>query len=181
MKPISESAGVRKLEKIREAFRDEIQSCYEHRAKPCSTCESPGICCRDEHFVNVQITRLEAEAIVRRLEKLEGEKRAEVAERVISAVEKYGLSDTEDTHSQTYACPLYEAAAGCLVHDSGKPLPCIAHACYERKKDLPPDELLAEKEFVIMQLNRRVYGTPVAAAPLPAAVARQLCRGKKLE
>jgi hypothetical protein len=115
-------------------------------------------------------------AIARRLDELGSEKRDEVMERSALATEKYGLSECEDAHSLTFACPLYETGTGCLVHDSAKPLPCIAHACYERKEDLPSEETLAENEFLIAQLNRRVYGSVAAPAPLPVALSRQIRR-----
>jgi hypothetical protein len=57
------------------------------------------------------------------------------------------------------------------VHDAAKPLPCIAHACYERREDLPPDELLTEREIRIAELNRRVYGRTEAPLPIPLVIA----------
>ena len=69
--------------------------------------------------------------------------------------------------AQTYACPLFEKGTGCLVHHEGKPLPCIQHACYDNKEDLPPDEILAEHEGLVERLNRRTYPEPAAWLPLP--------------
>jgi hypothetical protein len=121
--------------------------------------------------VNVRISRLEAKAIVRVLDGLAEEKRERVHGRIDRAIEEYRL----DTGSgNTYACPLFETGTGCLVHSEAKPLPCIQHACYENEKDLPPDELLAQQEGLIDQLNRRVYGTSDGLAPIPIAVSRAL-------
>lgn len=86
--------------------------------------------------------------------------------RIENAIEKYGLD--EQSH-ETFACPIFEKGVGCLVHKTAKPLPCIAHACYERKVDLPPEELLAEREVEIDKLNERVYGMSILL-PLPVAI-----------
>jgi hypothetical protein len=172
MKLVSETRGIEKLRQIRSKFAAEIRQSYEYKAKPCATCESPGICCRDEHYVNVRITRLEGAAIIRRLDELDEARRNEVYERVNEAIEKYNLSDSRDSFLKTYACPLFEKGVGCLVHDSAKPLPCIAHACYENEADLPPSEMLEEREIAVAELNRRVYGTESLPASLPVAVAR---------
>jgi hypothetical protein len=171
MRLVSETRGIEKLLQIRLEFAAGIRGSYEPRAKPCTLCESPGICCRDEHFVNVRITRLEAAAIVRRLDELGEDKRNEVRERAGEAIDKYDLSAPDDSLLNTYACPLFEKGIGCLVHDTAKPLPCIAHACYENEADLPPSELLEEKETLIADLNRRVYGKRSLPISIPVAIA----------
>src|SRR5688572_19550511 len=152
MKPLSETKAISKLSEIRNEFAEEIRRGYEHRARSCSACEAPGACCLDAHFVNVRITRLEAVAIGKALDSLSAERREKVYSRIRETIEKYGLDD--DQSNQTYACPLFERGTGCLVHETAKPLPCIAHACYERKEDLPPDELLAARETEIDKSNR---------------------------
>ena len=170
MKFISETTGIAKLAQLRLEFAEEVREQYEHRAKACTACETPGACCLDEHFVNVRVTRLEARAIRERLSELPDEIRERVLERGRNAVERYGLADAGEDQ-RTYACPLFEKGIGCLVHDTAKPLPCIAHACYERKEDLPPDELLAERETRIAELNRRVYGKADPPLPIPVVIA----------
>ncbi len=177
MRFTSESNGIEYLRVVRSAFAGEVQSSFEPKAKPCSTCETPGICCRDEHFVNVRVTRLEAAAISKRLDELDQKKRDDVYFRSRSAVERYGLSGANGPDSKTYACPLFERGIGCLVHDSAKPLPCIAHACYENKADLPPDELLESHQAKVGGLNRRVYGKDSLPIPIPIAI----LRGAKME
>jgi hypothetical protein len=137
MRPLSETKALSKLEEIRDEFRDLVRRDYEHRAKSCASCETPGACCLDAHFVNVRITRLEAVEISRTLDALPAELRMKVARRIEDSIETYSLEDSVE--SKTYSCPLFEKGIGCLVHDKAKPLPCIAHACYERKEDLPPD------------------------------------------
>jgi hypothetical protein len=87
--------------------------------------------------------------------------------RAKDAVERFGLS--EDL-SKTYACPIYQTGTGCLVHDVAKPLPCIAHACYENGDDLPPDSLLEMRELEIGKLNERVYGRSADWLPIPLAI-----------
>lgn len=167
MKRPSEKQALTKLQKVKDAYRETISRGYEHRAKNCLTCETKGACCLDAHFVNVHITRLEAAAIRGVLDNLPAEKQAEVYRRVEETIEKYGLTADGDTFAQTFACPLFEKEAGCLVHLTGKPLPCIQHACYENREDLPPDELLAEQEDVVERLNKRVYGGEPRWLPLP--------------
>lgn len=145
---------------IREEFRHDISTRFEHRAKPCSTCNTP--CCLDEHFVNVRISRLEAAAIRKAVTTLSTEVREAVNERLSKI----------DPHAEFYACPLYQRGIGCLVHETAKPLPCIAHACYERKEDLPPDELLSEREIEIDALNRQVYGRSQPLIPIHSTLRR---------
>jgi hypothetical protein len=159
MKRLSERTGIERLAGIREEFRREIEERFEHRAKPCSVCETPGACCLDEHFVNVRVSRLESSAIRKAVKELSREVQTEIFKRL----------ERIEPDAEFYACPLYESGAGCLVHSTAKPLPCIAHACYERKEDLPPDELLSRREIEIDDLNRRVYGRSEPQMPIHAA------------
>jgi|SRR5690606_13878819 len=170
MRKLSENAALEMLSRMRSEFTDIIRSEYEKNAEPCDTCETKGACCLDAHFVNVRITRLEAAAITRELRRLPVIERAAVRERIVDAVERFGLDDTDETTDKTYACPLFEHGAGCLVHDTAKPLPCIAHACYERKEDLPPEHLLSENECRVFELSRRTYTSASFPKPLPAAL-----------
>lgn len=164
MRFLSESSGIDRLAEIREDFRSEVAAGFEHRATSCSTCRTPGVCCLDEHFVNLRVTRLEAAAIRKAVGELDAETRSAVFSR-LSKIDK---------NAEFYACPLFRTGVGCLVHNTAKPLPCIAHACYERKEDLPPDELLAEREVEIDKLNRRVYGKSETPLPIPLALNRLL-------
>lgn len=166
MKPLSEKQALLKLRELKNDFRENIRQNYEHRAKSCETCETKGICCLDAHFVNVHITKLEAVLIKEEIEKFSIEKQKEIYERVENTIESYQLSAEGDTFSQTFACPLFDKNVGCLVH-SVKPIPCIQHACYERKKDLPPDELQQKAEEKIEKLASQTYKTFPQWLPLP--------------
>lgn len=166
MKMLSEKHGLVKLQKLKDDYREAIAAGYEHKAKSCLTCETQGACCLDAHFVNVHVTRLEAVSVRQTLAALPLEKQEDVYRRVEDTIEKYNLHAEGDTFAKTYACPLFEKGTGCLVHTTGKPLPCIQHACYENKGDLPPDELLAEQEVLVEDLNTRVYGRS-SWMPLP--------------
>lgn len=170
MKLLSEKRAMERLSEIQAKFADLIRSKYEYRAKSCATCDTPGACCLDEHFVNVRISRLEARLIEKTLQMLPAGKQKEIYERVETSVAKYGLSEAGDTVVRTFACPLYERRTGCLVHNKAKPLPCINHACYERREDLPPDELLAAEELRVNELNFKTYGKNSPWLPLPAAL-----------
>jgi len=170
MKFISETSGIEKLTQLRAEFAGTIRENYEHRAKSCSTCETPGACCLDEHFVNVHISRLEAAAIKKSIGKFSEEEQMVIYERVERVIKRYGLTETGETFAKTYACPLFEKGIGCLVHDIAKPLPCIAHACYEQKEHLPPSELLTRREIEIGKLNERVYGKSEPILPIPLAI-----------
>ncbi|MGQ0540219.1 MAG: hypothetical protein ACT4O9_00030 [Blastocatellia bacterium] len=180
MKLISEKKALEKLQTLKRGFAERIKSDFENRAKNCSTCETKGACCLDAHFVNVRITRLEAIAIRGAITELSPEKQVEILARIDNAIEKYGLSGKGDSFRKTYACPLFEQSAGCLVHAKGKPLPCITHACYERLEDLPPDELLTEHESKTAILNRLTYNEPVHLLPLPVAIKRYSPRDLKI-
>lgn len=166
MKFLSESKALKNLEAVKNQYRFEIQTKYEPRAKNCLTCEVQGSCCVDEHFVNVHITKLEAVAILKELQNLDELKREKLFEKIKNTVERYDLKETGDTFSQTFACPLYEKETGCLVH-SIKPVPCIQHACYERREDLPPDDLQIEAEMKIERLNSQTYNQNLTQLPLP--------------
>jgi hypothetical protein len=172
MRFISEKRGLAKLQYVKDSFAERVQKAFEHRARSCATCETPGACCLDAHFVNVRITRLEAVAIGRRLDELPAERRDAVYSRIDETINIFELDHDSELHAKTYACPLYEKGTGCLVHEYGKPLPCIAHACYERKEDLPPDELLIEREIEAGKLNERVYGKPALLLTIPLAINR---------
>lgn len=152
------------LKQIKDSYRTFIRENFEFKAKDCNVCETKGACCQDAHFVNVHITRLEAEAIVRTLKKKE--KLKAVIERNLETITQYGLSERSDTYRQTFACPLFEKETGCLVHEEGKPAPCIQHACYESKEDLPPQFLQDRIEQKIEALNKEVYGA-AKWLPLP--------------
>jgi len=169
MKRLSETVALEKLRGLRERFRDGILSEYEHNAAPCSTCSTPGACCLDAHFVNVRISRLEAVAIRRAIDDLPAGKRDEVDRKINDSIATFKL-DEYGNRRKTFACPLFDRETGCLVHESGKPLPCIHHACYESEEDLPPDEVLDESELNVERLNRRVYGRSLPLLPLPVAV-----------
>lgn len=170
MKLISEKQAIEKLHRLKTGFAERVTNEFENKAKSCLTCQTQGACCLDAHFVNVHITRLEATAIRRVLGRFSDEKRAEIFGRIDVTIEEYGLTADGDTFAKTYACPLFEKGTGCLVHREGKPLPCIQHACYENKNDLPSDELLAEQEGRVEKLNRLTYGKPAQWFPLPIAI-----------
>jgi len=164
---LSEKQALAKLQKIKTDYQDLVKTEYEHKAKSCLTCETRGACCLDAHFVNVHITRLEAVAIREALAKLSTEKQKEIYERIESTVEKYELNSSGDTFTQTFACPLFEKGIGCLIHSDGKPAPCIQHACYENKSDLPPDELHEKVETQIERFNKLTYKNDWSWLPLP--------------
>lgn len=180
MKLISETKALEKLQTLKAEFAERVKTDFEHRAKNCSMCETKGACCLDAHFVNVHITRLEAVAIRNAITELPLEKQAEIFGRIEDAIEKYGLSGEGDSFSITYACPLFEQSTGCLVHAKGKPLPCITHACYERREDLPPDALLDKQESKTANLNRLTYTERVRLLPLPIAIKRYSPRDFKI-
>ncbi len=166
MKTLSEKQALIKLRKLKEDFRQTIKQNYEHRAKDCGTCETKGACCLDAHFVNVHITRIEAVLIREELQKLSPEKQSEIYERIAETIEKYDLKSDGDTFQKTFACPLFEKNVGCLIH-AVKPVPCIAHACYERREDLPPDALQTKAETNIERLNEQTYKKFPRWLPLP--------------
>ena len=169
MRFVSEKQGLEKLRRLKSDFARRIRSDFEKNAKSCDACETPGACCLDAHFVNVRISGLEAKAIGEVLDDLPKERRDALLGRIERTIESYRL-DSDAGNYNTYACPLFEKGTGCLVHSIAKPLPCIQHACYENEKDLPPDELLAEQEGLVDELNRRVYGQTSGLTPLPIAI-----------
>jgi hypothetical protein len=170
MKFLGEQKALEHLAGIMADLRAEVTEKYEHRAKSCLTCETQGACCLDAHFVNVHISQLEAAAIRQSLSVLRKEHQEKIHLRVAAAIDKYSLTAEGDTFSQTYACPLFEKGIGCLVHEHGKPVPCIVHACYESAADLPPDELQMRAEIKIEALNARTYGRAEPLLPLPLAL-----------
>lgn len=171
MKTLSETNSLKKLRNLKSAYKKRISENFEHRAKDCLTCPTKGACCLDEHFVNVHITKLEAVLIKNDLQKLPLEKQTEIYKRIENAIEKYDLKSEGDTFAKTFACPLFEKGIGCLVHEV-KPVPCIQHACYERKEDLPPDELQTDAEEKIERLNEQTYKNFPNWLPLPVWISK---------
>ncbi len=172
MKILSEKKAIEMLARVRSDLSADIRGQYEHRAKSCLTCDTAGACCLDEHFVNVRISRIEAVAIGNIIRRSPPEHRFEIAAKIDSAIERYGLDTNETANDRTFACPLYEKGTGCLVHSEAKPLPCIHHACYETAADLPPDELLDAAEVAVDELNLRAYRSPQPLLSLPVAIRR---------
>jgi hypothetical protein len=168
--PILEATALARLQRVKASYRSLIKLNYEHAAEDCATCPTRGVCCTDAHFVNVHITRLEAVAIretLARTPRLTEDERRAVYKRAREAVLRYDLRAAGDTFGQTYACPLYEPKAGCLVHARAKPAPCVQHACYENWEDLPPLRLQTRVEHRVEQMNREVYGAAWAWLPTP--------------
>lgn len=169
-KRLSEDEGLAQLQRVKHSYQRFIKINHEHAAQDCKTCPTPGACCTDIHFVNVQITRLEAVAIKKTLERtprLNTQEREAVFTRAREAVTQYGLRTSEDTFKQKYSCPLFDPATGCLVHQRAKPAPCIQHACYENWQDLPPQKLQTRTEHRTEQLNESVYGDDWRWLPIP--------------
>jgi hypothetical protein len=165
---ISKEKALSTLQALKDQLRADVAP-YETNAQSCSTCDTPGACCLDEHFVNVRISRLEAIAITNVIDRLPAIRRAAVEERITNSSRRLtGRSDA----AGTFACPLYEKGTGCLVHDEAKPVPCIVHACYDRREDLPPDTLQDAAELAISRLNERVYGNALPLDPLPIAISK---------
>lgn len=171
MKTLAETNALEKLKRLKTEYKKRISDDFEHRAKSCLTCETKGACCQDEHFVNVHITKLEAVLINKNLQKFSADKQIEIYDRVENTIEKYDLNSDSDSLTKTFACPLFEKEVGCLIHEV-KPVPCIQHACYERKEDLPPDEIQFEMEEKIERLNEKTYRKSVRWLPLPVWISK---------
>lgn len=170
MNRLSEGEALARLQRVKTSYQSFIKRDYEHAAQDCRTCPTKGVCCTDEHFVNVHITRLEAMAIretLARTPRLTDTQRRMVYRRAHLAVERYSLRAAGDTFAHSYSCPLYQPEVGCLVHRRAKPAPCIQHACYENWEDLPPLQIQTRAEHRIEQLNRAVYGAAWAWLPTP--------------
>ena len=170
MNTSNEQAALARLQRVKSAYQSFIKSNYEHAALDCRTCPTRGDCCTDAHFVNVHITRLEAVAIretIKRTPRLNSAQRRAIYMRAGDAVARYNLRAGGETFRQTFSCPLYEPAIGCVVHARAKPAPCIQHACYENWEDLPPSSLQARSQHRVEQLNVKVFGQAWAWLPLP--------------
>ena len=166
----SEAEALAQLQRLKASYQTFIKLNYEQAAKDCRSCPARGSCCTDAHFVNVNITRLEAVAIretIARTPRLTCEEKREVYSRARETVKRYSLSATGDTFQQTYSCPLFSSKFGCLVHRRAKPAPCIQHACYENWEDLPPLSLQTRTEHRVEKLNIEIYGAAWAWLPLP--------------
>ena len=121
MRMLGESRGIERLRQMREEFRGQVGR-YEVRAKNCGSCDMPGACCLDEHFVNVRISKLEAVGIGRAIAELPASLQERIFRRVENSIKDYRLTDSSN---EKFACPLFEKGVGCLVHATAKPLPCI--------------------------------------------------------
>lgn len=166
--PLKESQALVKLREIKQAFARYIGRTFGHLAADCSVCQTP--CCADAQFVNVNITRLEARAMLQtlRASPKHGPSKVEhVLQRARQAIQQYQLSETGDTFEKTYACPLYEKGIGCLAHWKAKPAPCIQHGCYERWQDIPETVTLYRVERHVRKLNEQVYQGPSEFMTIP--------------
>jgi len=170
MKRLNEQAALAKLRESKAAYQSKIKREYEHRALSCRECKTPGVCCTDQHFVNVHITRLEAVHIretIARTPRLDEGARQSLYIRAHETVARYQLHTSGDSFRQTFACPLFAEGAGCTVHQRAKPAPCIQHACYDDWADMPPIDLQWRTENLVEKLNTQVYGHAWAWLPLP--------------
>ncbi|REJ75287.1 MAG: hypothetical protein DWQ47_07315 [Acidobacteria bacterium] len=172
MKTLGENKAIELLKEVRERFRSTVKTRYETRAKDCGTCEVRGSCCVDEHFVNVHISSLEAAAIKKSVKEMPEAMRRRVIKKAGAESKRFKDEAGTDSFYFTYSCPLYDRNKGCLVHKSAKPLPCINHACYEKKEDLPPERLLESAERQVGVLNSRVYGNAWTLEPIPVWISR---------
>lgn len=164
------------IKRLKDGFSAYIATRFAWKAVDCGSCPAP--CCGDAEFVNVNITRLEGEAIMRTLEnspRISPEHRRRIIERARDAVDRYGLDRTSDTFSTTYACPLFEPGRGCLVHYKAKPAPCIQHGCYDDWRDLPDEIELHRVEQRVARWNADVFGDDRSAwgfQTIPVWIAR---------
>lgn len=168
MRFVSETTGMTKLAQARQSLR-KVVATYEKNAKDCGTCETRGVCCTDVHFVNVRITRLETKAIASAVKVLTEETRLEVLRNISLSAETLKDKESPDFEMQFYSCPLFDETVGCSVHEV-KPGACIHHACYEKRTDLPPTEVLEEYEQEVFDLNKQVYGRDSTPLPIPIAL-----------
>ncbi len=172
MYPIGEGKALNLLKTFQNSFRKKIRIGFEVNALDCSECDSKGICCTDEKFVNVNITRLEAIAIGNELVQMPSDQFNSVVRKIEIAKEKIVSSGNVDFEA-TYSCPLF-FEGNCLVHKTSKPISCIAHGCYSYPEELPPDTILNKAENSIGRLNSRVYKNAWNWLPLPIWLSRVL-------
>src|SRR2546421_12285859 len=93
MRKLSEAEALARLQRSKAAFQTHVKLNFEHRALDCRACPTPGACCTDAHFVNVNITRLEAVAIretIRRTPRLTEDERRAVYNRARSEERRVG-------------------------------------------------------------------------------------------
>ncbi len=165
---LTRERALARLREVKQVFAGYINRTFGHKALDCATCQTP--CCADAQFVNVNITRLEAEAMLDTIERSPAggrEKLDEVLDRAADCVRRFGLGEEGDTFATTYACPLFEPGKGCLVHWKAKPAPCIQHGCYEDWRDLPETRSLARVERTVEKLNEAVYDEPSEMLTIP--------------
>lgn len=169
MKLRSRTNGLIALTRVRNELRSAVAG-FEEKAASCETCTTRGECCRDEHFVNVRVTAIEAQAIRSAIAELPTMLRDKVYARAELAANALSAAANSGDDRQTYSCPLYDAELQCLVHTTAKPAACIVHACYENADDLPPDELLETAERAAIEISRSVYGKDIDAVAIPFVV-----------
>ncbi len=165
---MSKREALVRLRRMKQAFSRYIGKNFGHLAADCAVCPTP--CCADAQFVNINITQIEAEAMIETLRESprHGEdKLREVVARAEAAIAHFGLTETGDTFEKTYACPLYERGVGCLVHWKAKPAPCIQHGCYEHWEDLPETGTMHRIEAQVEQLDEAVHERPARWMTIP--------------
>src|SRR5436305_1072895 len=185
MRKLTEAEALARLQRSKVAFQTHIKLNFEHRAVDCRACPTPGVCCTDAHFVNVNITRLEAVAVcetIERTPRLTDEERRAVYARAREAVGRYGLKASGDTFAQTYSCPLFVKDLGCLVHR--RPASHLKREAFKARR--PTDVLPTLRRGIhtglellqpLRRPNRRARASTAARSRPRAPDGHSACRG----
>src|SRR5690554_796413 len=95
---LTRDRALSRLKAVKDRFSAYINTRYAWKAADCGACSTP--CCADDHFVNVNITRLEGEAIMRTLRlspRITPEERDRIVACARETVRRYKLDRAADT------------------------------------------------------------------------------------
>jgi Fe-S-cluster containining protein len=142
----------------------------DRAAREVRSCEGcPAKCCR-VGFNSMKITRIEAEALRRRLAKPDlAPLLPEILRRAEEEVRTRGLATDPDA---TYDCPLLSPEGRCLVHGPAQPAGCLTFRPVSDggcDHDLP---LFHRREPEIAKAERAAWGRLAPVLSIPEAIVR---------
>ncbi len=142
--------------------------------RSCAGCDAR--CCR-AGLNSMKVTRLEAEALARRLEQADlVPLLPEILARSRAEVAKRRLAEDPDA---TYDCPLLTADGRCLVHGPAQPAGCLSFRPVADGGCDHDRDLFARQEPAMARADRIAFGRVHPVESIPEALLRRFCPTSK--
>lgn len=161
-------AGLVTLSRVKGAFLAASDRA-SREVRDCATCDAR--CCK-VGFNSMLVTRIEVEALARRLREPDlAPALPEILERARAEVRRRGL---EKDPTAKYDCPLLDEAGRCLVHGEAQPGGCLTFRPVRDggcDHDLP---LWQKQEKLLHAAEKQAFGRRPHPVPIPVALLRAL-------